>query len=236
MTKHNKLHQPKAALLIGISLIIMALSAFFAYGYVFSSMVIEDNPYETVSNIHQSLPLFNYGLIGWGIIILTDLLVTIGIYYYLKPFHKTLAMISSIIRLIYTIILTIAVYNLVQVSHLLSGISISTTVYNQNHMTKIIDFITNFDTIWSFGLILFGVHLITIGLATLKTVHVPKLLSILLLIAGISYFILNTLIQVSSGIDSFLLILEYVLVLPMTLGELGFAIWLVVRGHKKLVD
>jgi len=89
-----------------------------------------------------------------------------------------------------------------------------------------------FENIWSYGLIIFGVHLLLVGLIAYKSKSSPKLISILLIIAGVSYTLLNVMYAVLPQIDSYTNILEMILVLPMTIGELAFAIWLLIKGRK----
>src|SRR5690606_21747813 len=52
-------------------------------------------------------------------------------------------------------------------------------------------FLKAFHIIWSIGLIIFGLHLMIVGYLTFKSDNVPKLISILLLIASISYIIIH---------------------------------------------
>ena len=44
-----------------------------------------------------------------------------------------------------------------------------------------------YDTIWHVGLILFGVHLLLIGLLAYRSGFMPKIFGILLVIAGLGY-------------------------------------------------
>lgn len=52
-------YQRKSALAAGTSLIIMALVAFFSYGFVHGSLVVQDDASATFNNIMSSNMLFN---------------------------------------------------------------------------------------------------------------------------------------------------------------------------------
>ncbi len=58
----------------GISLLIMTLAAIYSFGYV-HTQIISENMTLTINNI-QTSSLFLTGILGWGIIIVTDILVT----------------------------------------------------------------------------------------------------------------------------------------------------------------
>ena len=64
---------------------------------------------------------------------------------------------------------------------------------------------------------------------------IPKILWYLTLIAGISYTIVNALKFIELNLV-FLSKLEIVLAIPMALGELGLAVWLLLKGgnHSKI--
>lgn len=211
----------KAALVIGLSIIIMAVAAGIAYGAIHSSLIIVGNENETLKNISINLFIFYIEIILWIAIIILDLLVCWGVWIYFRTESKALSISTGILRLIYTIILSIAVYMLLQVS----------IEINLGSNGNVISLISSFEKIWSKGLIIFGVHLIILGFAAFKE---TKLWGILLIIAGVSYSLIH-------GVDSFLPkfkelknILETILVIPMTVGELGFGIWLLVKGGRSI--
>jgi len=68
-------YQRKSALAAGIALIVMALAAFFSYGYVHSSMVVQGDASATYNNIMSSNMLFKAGILGWLIILISDIVV-----------------------------------------------------------------------------------------------------------------------------------------------------------------
>lgn len=143
-------------------------------------------------------------------ILITDLIVTYGFYKFLKTMHKTLAFASGILRLVYSLILGMAIIYL---------------------LLKMPD---KFMVIWSAGLFIIGFHLIVTGLAVMRSTVFLKVLGVLLIIAGTGYSLIH-------GIDIFfphktelVSILVSILAIPMTIGELSFGLWLLIRGGKPL--
>lgn len=218
----NKLKS--AALLSGLSLLLMTLAAFFAFGYAHSSLVDTGNASATLNNIIQSRGLFQAEIAAWVLIVILDVLVSYGFYTYLKPAHAYLAKQSGILRLIYSAVLGYAVLQLQFASVLAFGA--------EPNAVEVLSKIETFESVWSLGLIIFGIHLLFAGRAALKTKNIPKMLSILLVIAGCSYILLHSLDTFAPQLTQITSLLEIVLVLPMIVGELGFGIWLLVKGRK----
>lgn len=225
------LHQ-KSAMIAGISLIIMTIAALFSFGYIHSSLVISGDSVTTLNKIQSSVGLFNVEILGWLVILITDILVSWAFYIYLKPIHQGYSLLAAWLRLIYTAILAIAVSNLIQVSGLVSH---SGELFSQHVNTLasqvMLSFIT-FESVWSFGLIVFGLHLLVIGFVVSKSKTVPKTISILLIIAGASYILIHLLHVFIPNLESVTSTLEMILSIPMIVGELGFGIWLLLKGSK----
>lgn len=227
----NQLRQ--VAVIAGISLLIMTIAAFFSYGYVHSSLIISDDSIATLNKIQASAGLFNAEVLGWLIIIITDILVSWAFYIYLKHIHQGYSLLAAWLRLIYTAVLAIAVSNLIHVRTLVSN---SDKLFNQSIDTlasKVMISIQTFESVWSLGLIVFGLHLLVAGLVVLKTKAVPKTIGILLCIAGISYILIHLLHGFIPKLGNVTSTLEMILSIPMIVGELGFGIWLLFKGGKR---
>ncbi|MGP4075903.1 DUF4386 domain-containing protein [Halobacillus sp. K22] len=225
----NQNFQQKAAFLSGVALLVMTLAAFFAHGYVHSSLVIDGDAAVTLKNIHASPSMFRLEIFGWLIILITDLIVSWGFYVFLKPFHLGYALLAGWLRLLYTAILAIAVSHLVIANSLVQA----TVSVGAHHVMASI---TAFEAIWSFGLIIFGLHLIVVGLIAVDTKKIPKVISILVVLAGISYSFIHSMYGFIPQMERFTGVLELILMVPMFIGELGFGIWLLMKGRKLTLD
>ncbi|MGP4070102.1 DUF4386 domain-containing protein [Halobacillus sp. B29] len=225
----NQTMQQKAAFFSGAALLVMTLAAFFAYGYVHSSLVIDGDAAATLKNLQASPSMFRLEIFGWLIILITDLIVSWGFYIFLKPFHPGYALLAGWLRLLYTAILAIAVSHLV-----IANSMVQSTI--SGAANQVMASITAFEVIWSFGLIIFGLHLIAVGLIAIDTRKIPKVLSILLVLAGISYSFIHFMYGFIPQMERFTGILELTLMVPMFIGELGFGIWLLIKGRKLTLD
>jgi len=211
MTKQQK----TSALLIGISLIIMAIAAGFAYGHVFNTLSTSN----TLKDFQNNMSLFKIGNLAWILIIVTDLIVSIAVYYFFKPYHKNIAILSAGSRLIYTLILSLAFSFILRIN--------LSTPYDE-----IMKNMETFELVWQWGLIIFGIHLVLLGLGHFSTDHLPNLLGLLLVIAGLSYMLTSGLHVIMPEKESLITLINNILMLPMVVGELGFGIYLMVKAKK----
>ncbi|PEB52240.1 hypothetical protein CON65_03015 [Bacillus pseudomycoides] len=225
-------YQRKSALIAGISLIIMTITAFFSYGFVHGSLVVQGDASATFNNIKLSNMLFKAEIFGWVIILITDIVVAWAFYIFLKPINQSLSLLGAWLRLTYATILGTAILNLIFVLLLSKNtdyLSLFKIDQLQAHMML---FLEAFEFIWSIGLIIFGGHLMIVGYLTLKSDRIPKVISILLLLAAIGYIVINLFSAILSQYDTVISILKIGFSVPMIVGELGFGIWLLFRGGK----
>ncbi|MFZ0369047.1 MAG: DUF4386 domain-containing protein [Halobacillus sp.] len=121
-TKNQNIQQ-KAAFFSGVALLVMTLAAFFAQGYVHSTLVVDGDAAVTLKNIQASQSLFRLEILGWLIIVIMDLIVAWGFYMFLKPFHPGFALLAGWLRLLYTAVLAIAVSHLSYIPFSISSIT-----------------------------------------------------------------------------------------------------------------
>ena len=228
----NTTVQNKPAFIAGLSLLIMTIAAAFSYGYVHSSLIVIGDPLTTLKNIQASRPLFGLEILGWLAIIVTDLLVSWAFYVFLKPLHREYSLLAGWLRLLYTAILATAVTHLVVVSRIIRD---DATLFNGSLDTiasQVLLSIISFESIWSLGLIIFGGHLMVVGWIALRARQIPNIIGILLVASGFSYTLVHLLYGFLPQFDGVTSILETILSIPMMVGELGFGLWLLIKGRR----
>jgi len=230
--KTEKISQRKAAIIVGIAMFIMTICAAFAFGVIHNSLIIKDDATATMNNILESISLFRTEIFFWLIILLCDTAISWALYIYLKEVDNSLSLLGSWLRLLYSAILGIAISNLIFVSLLLNGDNYLASIQTDQLKAQMMLFINAFNKIWSFGLVIFGFHLLIIGYIILKSNFIPKFLGILVLIASFSYISIHLLYLFLPQYEKTTMLLENILSLPMAIGELGFGIWLLMKGGK----
>ncbi len=82
------------------------------------------------------------------------------------------------------------------------------------------------------GLVVFGCHLLLLGYLVLQADYVPGILGILLIIAAAGYLIVSLAELLLPTYATYTAMLELVFTVPMIIGELGFGVWLLIKGGK----
>ncbi len=220
--KQFQLSKRQIAIMIGISLLLMAVLAGLSVPPI-NNILVPGNTMQTGLNFAAQSNQFLGSIFGWIAITILDLLVSWGIYKYYKKDKPKLAATTGILRLIYSVFLGVAVVQLIQ-------------AYTTSSPIQIHHFLTSFNSIWGWGLIVFGLHLIALGLLY-KNENGKKWLNILiksfLIIAGIGYMTQYIGILLVANPVAFAAAVESIFIVFMILGEIGFAIWMLARGGKE---
>lgn len=221
-----KLTARNSALFSGVALWIMAVLAIFTFGWAHHNLVDVSNPELTIRNIFHQPYLFTAEVIGWIIILLLDILVSFSLLSFFRNDHSKLATMMAFLRLIYSLLFGFAIFHLVLAVLKINDVLPYTNAYD------IIWEVNRFEKGWSSALILFGFHLLTLGVLAFETKTIPRIWGILLFFAGISYVAVHGLQNYFPQHETFTKTLESILMLPMMVGELGFATYLIFKGGK----
>ncbi len=228
----EKATQRRAAITAGIPILIVAVSAMFAVGVVQNKLIDWGNAAVTSNNILESIGLFRAGIFSWLITLTADIVTAWALYVFLKQVDNNLALLSAWFRVAYAIILGTAVMNFVFVTLLLGGDKSFSSIQNSQLQIQVMLSLNAFRKMWSFGLIIFGIHLFIAGYLVVKSRFIPKALGILLFLASVSYVFIHIMHLFLPQYDSITAVAETVLSLPMAVGELGLGVWLLLKGGK----
>lgn len=225
MRSTNKTSLSTAALIAGIGLLIMVIAAPFAELYVLPKLVVPGNATETAKNIIANQTLFTSALFGYLITFICDVLVAWALYVLLKPVDENLSLLTAGFRVVYTVIALVALLNLVTVLQLLSTSDTLAVSQSDPLQDQIMFSLNTFRSHWYFGLLFFGIHLGLLGYLVFRSTYIPRILGVLLVIAGLGY-LLNSLKPFLFP-DIQLDFAEYTFY-----GELIFMLWLLITGAK----
>lgn len=223
VTKRN------SARIAGIVILMMAAVAAFTYGYIHKSLVVPNFPEITVSQLRASKWLLRTEIVGWHFILLCDVIVAWALYRFFKDENQLLSQITAVLRLVYAAVLGGAVFKLISILRVINGeAGIAPELADQ----QMLSFLKSFESTWSFGLIIFGFHLLLLGFLALKSKAIYFFWGVLLILAALSYITIHSSKIGFSDFDSQIRTAEMILSLPMAFGEIGFAFWLIIRGGK----
>ena len=215
----------KASALAGIGLLVMSALAGFANFAVLEGLVTHGDAARTARDIMASEGMFRLGIGSWFLVVALDVVVAWALFRVFRPVSAGISMLAAWFRLVYAGVLMVAITELVGALGLLSDQQYL-AVFNadQLHAQALLR-IETFTEIWDAGLVLFGLHLLVIAYLAYRSGYVPKILGVLLGIAGVGYTfdgLAAVLFQgLSTKISSFTFI-----------GEFLLALWLVIRGRR----
>ncbi|MBU0474732.1 MAG: DUF4386 domain-containing protein [Bacteroidetes bacterium] len=214
-----------AAIIAGISLLLMAIIAPIANFSIFQELIDPSDVAKTVSNIRENIGIFRIGIVLFFIVALLDILVAWALYIFLRQQNKSLSLLTAWLRVVYASILCVVIINLINVLQLLNGADYLSVFSESQLQTQIMLSLNIFNKGWEFGLIIFGFHLLLLGYLILKAGYMRKILGILILLAALGYII-----------DGFgkLLLSNYSISISMFtfIGEVILIFWLLIVGRK----
>jgi hypothetical protein len=178
--------QRKVALIAAFGLLGMAVLAPLALFGVLNTLVDTGNPMATVANIVESEGMFRLAIAAFLVVAFLDVLVAWALYVFLRPVNGTLAVLVGWLRLAAAAASLPALANLLDVAQLLGGPTASAlpaAIVEAQVMASVASFHNAMDI----HLAIFGVHLLGVGALVYKSVQFPRVLGVLVVIAGVGY-------------------------------------------------
>jgi len=223
----NDISPRQAALTAGFGLLLMVLLAPYAYFSVIQNLIVQGDAHTTVSNISNSLGSFRISIVFLIFVAILDMVVAWGFYVLLKPVNKSLSLLTAWIRILYAAMYVMAIANLYNILPLLSDGVYTDLLETDALHAQVMLLLDSFNNEWSAILGIFGIHLFLLGFIVFKSNQ--KILGILVLLAGLGYFV-----------DSFgkIISVEYNLTFGLYtfVGEILLIFWLFWIGFKGVPD
>jgi hypothetical protein len=206
-----------ASTVAGIALLVLAVLAAFANFVVVEGLVTPGDADRTARDIAASEGLFRWGVASLFVVAVLDIIVAAALLQVFTPVSRSISMLAAWFRLAYAGVFLVAISQLAGVLPLTGDVS---------HALSQIE---AFDNIWNASLILFGVHLVLLGYLAYRSGFAPKLIGILLLVAGLGYLVdsLGTVLvpDYSVGVSQFTFV-----------GEVVLIFWLLIKGRRVVVS
>lgn len=194
--------------IVGIGYLIIFFAAIFANFFALESII--QIPIETVENNGLMVRM---GILALLITVVFDVVVA----WALKELYKnhSLTVLSTYFRMMHAAIMGVAIFAL--------PLALKKTTPDD-----ILVQVDTFNYIWLIGLFFFGIHLILLS----KIAIVPRFIKVFLVIAGVMY-VVDTVAHFSlSNYADFASVLLILVAIPSILGEMSFALWLLIKGGK----
>ena len=223
---------PKDARNAGALYLTIAICGGFSIGYVPSQIVVAGDATATAINLLDQLGLFRLGVLADSAVILLEIAITVILYQMFHCASPRLAMIALVSRLGmivvmgFNLLLWVMPYILLNQPMGLNSTDIQALaqVFLEAHALGIF--------VWQ---LLFSAHLLALGWIILRSQIVPHLLGWGLFIGAFGYLIQGLVELTFTDVAALDIIIIGLLVI-VTLSELGFGLWLLVRGLRETAN
>jgi hypothetical protein len=204
----------KASTTAGVGLLAMSVLSAFGYLVAVKGLVVPGIVARTATNTAGHEGMFRFGILSLYLVAVLDVVVASALYRVFKPVSDALSKLAAWLRIAYAAVFVVAI------SQLVGALRVH---------VQALQYINTFTNIWDAGLVLFGLNLFVLAYLAYRSGYVPKLLGVLLAIAGFGY-VFDTVVRVlvrgsSSDVSAI-----------TGMGEFVFALWLVIRGRRITVS
>ncbi len=217
----------RQARIAGILYLVIMVCGVFAEGFVRGAIVVSGDAAATARNILASEPLYRLGGTLEFLTLFCDIVVGLILYNLLRPVSPALSLLAVYFRLIF-----VAVFAMLSLTHfapllLLKG-GTALSAFSTAQLQQAALFSLRLHTIgFLVADVFFGIHLILIGVLISWSTFLPRLIGLMLAIAGTCYVLDGLCYFMAPEVRNRLF---PVLLLPGFVAEGSLALWLTFRG------
>lgn len=231
MANHTgDISQRSAGIIAGVGFLMTIAGVVLAsLGGVTPGFIVPGNAVATANKLVESGGLFRVGILGWLVAILGDVLRAWAFYIFFKQVNKSIALLAAWWMLLHDAIFGFANTCLVVVSVLLGGSGYFAGLALDTVHPLMMMLLEMHYYGFEIGLFFFSFHLLLLGYLALQSGYVPKILGVLVLIAGLGYLVDSAGLII---LPNYPALLTNVLALPNIVGELALVVWVAFKGGK----
>ncbi len=215
------------ARLAGVLYLAIIVLGVFGEAFVRGSIVVSGDAGATAKAIAAADALWRAGIAGDLMMHVLDLPVLIVLYVLLRPVDHGLALLATGLNLIQTAVLVANKSNLMLPILLHDSAAASAAFSSQQVDALSYVAIQAHGHGFGVGLVFFGFACLCRGYLIYKSGFLPKILGVLMYLAGASYLVNSFALLLAPDLASALF---PAILLPAFVGELSFALWLIFRG------
>lgn len=212
-----------AAIVSGVAYLLNPVS--YAEFHIYPKLVISGHIEQTVQNIAAHAGLFVGAILCYLASFIGDVILAWSLYVLLAPVNRALSLLAAWFRLVYAGIAIVAAVNLVTVYHLVCTPDYLTAFGSGPLAAQVLLLLHAFRYGWQIGLVLFGIHLVLVGVLIVRSGYVPWIFGFLLVINGLGWMLDSLGPYMLPNAD-----LEFTFY--TFFGEVLFMLWLLIRGWK----
>jgi hypothetical protein len=216
--------QRTPAVVAGVGILLITVLAGLANFGAVEGLVTGGDATKTAHDILASESLFRLAIGAFVLVAVLDAVVAWGLYAFFKPVSRDVSLLAGWLRLAYAAVFAVAISQLTGALHLLGNADYLHTFTPDQLRTQALLKITDFHDIWTVSLVLFGTHLLLVGYLIFRSGFAPKLLGVLVAVAGVGYLVDSFGALLFSGYTANTGAFTFV-------GEFLLMLWLLIKGR-----
>lgn len=214
----------------GVFYIIIAVAGFFAILYVPSQLFSPADGAASLAAIARETALFRAGVAGDVMVMLAELGATTMLYFMFRHVNHTLSVAAALARLLMVAVMATMLFFYAGAQALAEGAIVGLAEETRAALGLLL--LTMHDTgvmIWQ---LFFWVHLLILGQLVARSGLYPRLLGHAMSLGSFGY-LFDSVDKFALPDGSMLGDLTGLLLIVVSLAEIGFALWLIVRGPSR---
>lgn len=214
------------ARLAGLLYLLIAAAAAVTHGYVPAQLIVAGDAAATVDRIAAAEPLFRLGIAAEYVILLSEVALCVLLYALFRPVSAVLALMMTAFRLVMTAIHGANMLNQFVVLSL-SGEGATAALLASGQRDPLVAlFLDAYGAGFAIGIVFLIPHVFLLGYLVLVSGFLPRLLGLLLLLAGCCYLLDSVALLVMPGYAE----TPAVVALLIAVAEIAFPLWLLIKG------
>lgn len=212
-------------------LMYLAIIALGLFGEVFvrAALVVGGDVAATATNILAAEQLWRSGIATDLVMHVLDVPLIVFFYLLLKPVSHPLALLATAFNIVQTCVLAANKLTLVAALSLLKSAGMSASLADAHALASLAVNLHGYG--FGIGLIFFGFTCVLRGYLIVRSGYVPRVLGVLLVVAGIGYLVNSFALLVAPRLAA--LLFPWVL-LPAFVAELALSVWLLFTNERTL--
>ena len=214
----------------GLGYLVIIVCGIFAEFFVRSSLIVPGDAGTTAGNIAGAQGLFRLAIFAEFLMLAADVALAMLLYVLFREAGRSLALLAAFFRLTHASIVGVTLLNLF-VPLLLLGDKPYLEAFQPEQLHALVLLILETHGFgYLVGLVFFGFHCLVLGYLVYRSGYVPKVLGVLLVVAGLGYLADGFGRTLLVHYDEYATTFQMVVFIPAFIGELSFCLWLLVKG------
>jgi hypothetical protein len=220
----------KAARVAGFGYLVVFVLGSLGNLLAFEKLLVRGDAARSATNIIAQPSLFRAGIASWLVVVVADAIVAWSLYVFFEHVDQQLSRLAAWFRLVFVAIFAYSFVSYGSVIETLSGASYLAAFDSRQLQALAMQALHAHDLGMHVSFVFFGLHVATVGYLMLRSGHMPQVIAVLLLLAGVGYQVDSFGNVLSASYASSKLGFAIFVALPAVLSEASLMFWLLFKA------